>query len=79
MRSTLDVLRLLHTCGYRHARINGVTYEDGCTVVLFTLPRGENRAAFTAFISRTELDLPQLEVEEGFVADRGRRHDANRV
>ena len=79
MRSTFDVLRLLHSCGYRYARLSGISYEDGCTVVLFTIPHGAKRAAFTAFISRTEQDLPQLEVEEGFVADRGGSYDANRV
>ena len=72
MRSTYDVLRLLHSCGYRYARLNGVTYEDGRTVVLFTTPHGHSRRAFTAFISRTEQDLPHLEVEPGFVVEQGR-------
>jgi len=70
MRSTFDVLRLLHSCGYRHARILSVSYEDGHTVVLFTLPWGAKRRALTAFISRTETDRPHLEVEPGFVANR---------
>ena len=72
MRSTYDVLRLLQGCGYRYARLTGITYEDGCTVVLFTMPHGHSRRAFTAFISRTEQDLPQLEVEPGFVVEQGR-------
>ncbi len=70
MRSTYDVLRLLHSCGYRHARLIQITYEDGCTVVLFILPHGQGRRAMTAFISKTEQDLPHLEVEAGFVVDR---------
>jgi hypothetical protein len=70
MRSTFDVLRLLHSCGYRYARLNGITYEDGHTVVLFTMPHGQSRRAFTAFISKTETDRPHLEVEPGFVVDR---------
>lgn len=70
MRSTFDVLRLLHSCGYRYARLTGITYEEGHTVALFTLPHGNGRRAFTAFISRTETDRPQLEVEPGFVVDR---------
>lgn len=72
MRSTYDVLRLLHSCGYRYARLNGITYEDGAVVALFTMPAGDERRAFTAFISRTETDRPHLEVEPGFVAEQGR-------
>ena len=70
MRSTFDVLRLLHSCGYRYARITQITYEDGCTVVLFTLPHGQGRRAFTAFISKTKQDRPHAEVEPGFVVNR---------
>lgn len=70
MRSTFDVLRLLHSCGYRYARLTGITYEDGCTVVLFTLPAGPTRRAFTAFITKTDTERPHLEVEPGFVVDR---------
>lgn len=70
MRSTYDVLRLLQGCGYRYARITGITYEDGHTVVLFTLPHAQGRRAFTAFISKTDTDRPHLEVEPGFVVDR---------
>jgi hypothetical protein len=71
MRSTFDVLRLLHSCGYRYARLTGITYEDGHTVVLFTLPHADSRRAFTAFISRTETERPHLEVEPGFVVNKG--------
>lgn len=70
MRCRLDVLRLLHTVGYRHAQLTSISYEDGATVVLFTVPRADCRAAFTAFIRNTEQGLPQLEVEQGFVVDR---------
>ena len=72
MRSTYDVLRLLHSLGYRYAKLTGISYEDGCTVVLFTMPAGPTRRAFTAFISRTEQDRPHVEVEPGFVVNQGR-------
>lgn len=70
MRSTYDVLRLLQQVGYRYARITGISYEDGHTVVLFTMPHGHSRRAFTAFISKKQ-GRPHLEVEPGFVVQRG--------
>jgi len=71
MRSTFDVLRLLHSLGYRYAKLTSIAYEDGATVVLFTMPHGHGRRAFTAFISKTEQDRPHVEVEPGFVIDKG--------
>jgi hypothetical protein len=73
MRSTFDVLRLLHSLGYRYARLSGFpTYEDGCTVVLFHVPHGQGRRAFTAFISEQKDRPPRVEVEPGFVVQQGR-------
>lgn len=73
MRSTYDVLALLHSLGYRYARLNGLpSYEDGRTVVLFNIPHGQQRRAFTAFISEQKDRPPRVEVEPGFVVQQGR-------
>jgi hypothetical protein len=72
MRSRLELLRLLRSCGYGHANLHDLTYEDGCTVVLFTIPHGQVRRAFTAFISEQEDRPPHIEVELGFVVQQGR-------
>jgi hypothetical protein len=73
MQSRLDVLRLLYSLGYKHAHLVGVpAYEDGRTVVLFTVPHAGSRRAFTAFISEQEDRPPRVEVEPGFVVQQGR-------
>ena len=64
---------MLRSLGYGHARLIGApSYEDGRTVVLFTIPHGLRRRAFTAFICEQEDRPPQLEVEPGFVVQQGR-------
>lgn len=46
--------------------------EDGLTVALFSVPHCRSRRAFTAFIEQEPGgDRPRLEVEPGFVVDKG--------
>lgn len=66
-----ELLDLLRACGYRYAKTYQITYEDGQIVVLFTLPAGAQRAAYTAFVTETEQGWPTLEVAPGFVIDKG--------
>ena len=68
----LTVLRTLHSCGYRYASLHGLREEDGLTVALFSVPHCRSRRAFTAFIEQgSKRDRPRLEVEPGFVVDKG--------
>lgn len=71
MRDRQELLDLLRACGYRYAKTYQITYEDGEIVVLFTLPAGAKRAAYTAFVTETEQGWPTLEVAPGFVIDKG--------
>jgi hypothetical protein len=65
-----ELLDLLRTCGYRYAKTYQITYEDGHIVVLFTLPAGARRAAYTAFVQDSAQGRPHLEVVPGFAIDR---------